>query len=80
MVHLIHRKRVPLLHNTELILCDEGEGLVAVIKGQFNKGIMGKLPFFYKGIIGNFPIILLQNSMVKKIWSPNMVLTSKSVL
>ena len=30
MVHLIHRKRVPLLHNTVLILCDEGDGLVAV--------------------------------------------------
>ena len=30
MVHLIHRKRVPLLHNTEMILCDEGDGLVAV--------------------------------------------------
>ena len=30
MVHLIHRKRVPLLHSTVLILCDEGDGLVAV--------------------------------------------------
>ena len=30
-VHLIHRKHVPLLHNTVLILCDEGAGLVAVI-------------------------------------------------
>ena len=30
MVHLIHRKRVPLLHNTVLILCDEGVGLLAV--------------------------------------------------
>ena len=30
MVHLIHRKRVPLLYNTVLILCDEGDGLVAV--------------------------------------------------
>ena len=31
-VHLIHRKQVPLLHSTVLILCDEGDGLVAVIK------------------------------------------------
>ena len=30
MVNLIHWKRVPLLHNTVLILCDEGDGLVAV--------------------------------------------------
>ena len=30
-VHLIHRKQVPHLHNTVLILCDEGDGLVAVI-------------------------------------------------
>ena len=30
MVHLIHRKWVPLLHNKVLILCDEGDGLVAV--------------------------------------------------
>ena len=30
-VHLIHRKQVPLLHNTLLILCNEGAGLVAVI-------------------------------------------------
>ena len=30
MVHLIHRKRVPLLHNTVLILCNEGDGLMAV--------------------------------------------------
>ena len=29
-VHLIHRKQVPLLHNTVLILCNEGAGLVAV--------------------------------------------------
>ena len=33
MVHLIHRKRVPLFHNTVLILCDEGHGLVAVPYG-----------------------------------------------
>ena len=32
MVHLIDMKRVPLLHNTVLILCDEGDGLVAVIE------------------------------------------------
>ena len=32
MVNLIHRKRVSLLHNTVLILCDEGDGLVAVIR------------------------------------------------
>ena len=30
MVHLIHRKQVHLLHDTELILCNEGAGLVAV--------------------------------------------------
>ena len=29
-VPLIHRKQVPLLHNTVLILCDEGSGLVTV--------------------------------------------------
>ena len=29
-VHLIHRKQVPLLHNTVMILCDEGAGLVAM--------------------------------------------------
>ena len=29
-VHLIHRKQVLLLYNTVLILCDEGDGLVAV--------------------------------------------------
>ena len=29
-VHLVHRKQVPLLHNTVLILCDEGAGLLAV--------------------------------------------------
>ena len=33
MVHLIHRKRVPLLHNTVLILCDERDGLVARVVG-----------------------------------------------
>ena len=31
MVHLIHRKRAPLLHN----LCDEGDGLVAVTTSHF---------------------------------------------
>ena len=31
MVHLIHRIRVPLLHNTVLILCDEGDGMVAMV-------------------------------------------------
>ena len=31
MVHLIHRKPVPLLHNTVLILCIEGDRLVAMI-------------------------------------------------
>ena len=30
-VRLIHRKQVPPLHNTVLILCNEGAGLVAVI-------------------------------------------------
>ena len=30
-VHLIHSKQVPLFHNTVLILCNEGAGLVAVI-------------------------------------------------
>ena len=30
-VHLIHRKHAPLLHNTVLILCDEGAGLEAVV-------------------------------------------------
>ena len=30
--HLIHRKQVPLLHNTVFILCDEGDGLVSVHK------------------------------------------------
>ena len=29
-VHLIHKEHVPLLHNTVLILCYEGAGLVAV--------------------------------------------------
>ena len=29
-VHLIHRKQVPLLHNTVLILYYEGDGLVDV--------------------------------------------------
>ena len=29
-VRLIHRKQVPLLHNTVVILCDDGGGLVAV--------------------------------------------------
>ena len=29
-VPLINRKQVPLLHNTLLILCNEGAGLVAV--------------------------------------------------
>ena len=29
-VPLIHRKQVPLLRNTVLILCDEGDGLVVV--------------------------------------------------
>ena len=31
-VHFIHRKQVPLLHNTVLILCDEGAGLVAMLQ------------------------------------------------
>ena len=31
-VHLIHKKQVPLIHNTVLILCDEGAGLVDVYK------------------------------------------------
>ena len=30
-VHFIRRKYVPLFHNTVLILCDEGDGLVASI-------------------------------------------------
>ena len=30
--HLIHREHVPLLHNTVLIVCYEGDGLVGVIK------------------------------------------------
>ena len=29
-VNLIRRKQVPLLHNTSLIVCDEGAGFVAV--------------------------------------------------
>ena len=29
-VHLIHRKPDPLLHNTVLILCDEGAGLMGM--------------------------------------------------
>ena len=29
-VHLIHKKQVPLLHNTVLILCNEGVGSVAM--------------------------------------------------
>ena len=29
-VHIIHRKQAPILHNTVLILCDEGNGFVAV--------------------------------------------------
>ena len=33
-VHLIHRKQVPLLHNKELILCNEGCGLVTLSKEQ----------------------------------------------
>ena len=37
MVHLIHRKRVPLLHNTVLIVCNEGDGLVAVPIDLFQK-------------------------------------------
>ena len=38
MVHLIHRKQVPLLHNTVFILWDEEEGLVVVrlVKFLFN--------------------------------------------
>ena len=35
MVHLIYQKRVTLLHNTLLILCDEGDGLVVVSTGYF---------------------------------------------
>ena len=34
-VHLIHRKQVPLLHFTVLILCYEGDGLVAVTVHNF---------------------------------------------
>ena len=30
-VPVFHRKQVPLLHNTVLILCDEGDGLVPMI-------------------------------------------------
>ena len=41
-VHLIHRKHVPLLHNTLLILCDEGDGLVAVDK----RGIQNQFSYF----------------------------------
>ena len=29
-VHIIHRKQVPLLHNTVMILSDEGAGLMTV--------------------------------------------------
>ena len=29
-VHPIHRNQVPLLHNTVLFLCDEGDRLMAV--------------------------------------------------
>ena len=42
MVYLIHRKRVLLLHNTVLIQCDEGDGLVAVV--YFSNKIMIRLP------------------------------------
>ena len=31
IAHLIHRKWVPLLYNTVLILCDEGDGLAAML-------------------------------------------------
>ena len=36
MVHLIHRKQVPLLHKEVLILCDEGDALVAMSIGPFD--------------------------------------------
>ena len=29
--HLIHMKQVPLVHNTVLILCDEGAGFVTML-------------------------------------------------
>ena len=34
-VHFIHKKQVPLLHNTVLILCYEGNGLVGLTEFHF---------------------------------------------
>ena len=53
MVHLIHRKRVPLLHNSVLILCDEGDGLVAMSK----HGKLGKITF--KVLISLYTLIAM---------------------
>ena len=39
MVHLIHRKLVPLLHSTVLILCDDGDGLGAMISERDRKSV-----------------------------------------
>ena len=39
-VHLIHRKQVPILHNTELIFCDEGARLVAVTDSTWQNSFL----------------------------------------
>ena len=45
-VHLIHRKRVPLLRRTVLIFCDEGAELVAVLVTVLLPTEIRKLQFF----------------------------------
>ena len=54
-VYLIHRKQVPLLHNTVLILYDEEAGLVAVIMTATIISFYKKfaIQYMYKTVILN---------------------------
>ena len=49
-VHLIHRKQVPLLHNTVLIWCDDWDGLVGVIYNIWMMHAWGFNKFFRQGL------------------------------
>ena len=67
---LIHRKQVPLLHNTVLILCDEGAGLVAVKRGPNRDRLaigvkeQGKfLHITYKSMLGILNLWLLSQDL-----------------
>ena len=57
-VHLIHRKQVPLLHNTVLILCYEGAGLVAIRKSYIVIHVYTNLTTKNSSFFSNFTVTI----------------------